>query len=116
MFDPENAEKLRLSLSKSCERDRRIFYPRTYESPPCEVFNDAALQRHEASCRGIRSACPSANTTYARMHTRRMRDYSSQYNAHVAGRVPLVSRISIEIPLRDLLFSKDDRISNYGDK
>lgn len=37
---------------------------------PREVFNDAALWRHEASRGGIRSACPSANMTYARMHTR----------------------------------------------
>lgn len=39
-------------------------------SPPREVFNDAALWRHEASQGGIRSACPSANMTYARTHTR----------------------------------------------
>lgn len=102
-FNPECGE-VAISLPALCERGRRISFPITYESPPCEVFNDAALQRHEASCRGIRSACPSANTTYARMHTKRMRDYSSRYNTHVAERVPLVSRISVGIPFRDLLF------------
>lgn len=44
--------------------------PVLFTSPPREVFNDTALWRHEASQGEIRSACPSANMTYARMHTR----------------------------------------------
>lgn len=55
------------------KRSKNFFSARTYEKesvPPREVFNDAALWRHEASRGGIRSACPSANMTYARMHTR----------------------------------------------
>lgn len=51
-----------------------FFFACIYEKkspfPPREVFNDAALWRHEASQGGIRSACPSANMTYARTHTR----------------------------------------------
>jgi len=64
-------------------RPKNLFSTHVRESfPSSEVFNDA-LWRHEASRRGIRSTCPSANMTYARMHTR-VRDYTLQYNTHVA--------------------------------
>lgn len=91
-------QNAKVPLPGLCERGRQISFPCTYELPPCEVFNDAAQRRHEASRRGIRSACPSANTSYARMHTRVRLFDEAQYARGRRRAMPLVSRISLRIP------------------
>jgi len=83
-------------ISRTVWERPKNFFSTHVRAAPREVFNDAAQRRHETKRRGIRSACPSANMTYARMHTR-VRDRSPRYNAHVAGRV----RCHLSHPLHD---------------
>lgn len=81
---------------------------------PREVFNDVGAaskgkrgERRIANRRGIRSACPSANTTYARMHARPRSFARRQYARGRVHATPLVSCDLVRLSRSLQLFAWD---------